>query len=139
MATEDPAETLAGLGEFAVIDRLVAGRDQPAAVALGPGDDAAVVVAGDGKTVVSTDMLVAAGTSGWTGRRRMMSAARPSRRTPPTSRPWVRWPPRSSSRSARPGHADLAGARAGRRDVGGGAAARAPASSVGIWSARRSG
>ena len=27
-------------------------------VALGPGDDAAVVVAGDGKTVVSTDMLV---------------------------------------------------------------------------------
>jgi thiamine-monophosphate kinase len=52
-------DTLAGLGEFAVIDRLVAGRDQPATVALGPGDDAAVVRAGDGKTVVSTDMLVA--------------------------------------------------------------------------------
>ena len=60
MATDDPAEkTLAGLGEFAVIDRLVAGRDQPAAVALGPGDDAAVLFAGDGRTVVSTDMLVA--------------------------------------------------------------------------------
>jgi thiamine-monophosphate kinase len=59
MASDDDAETLAGTGEFAVIDRLVAGRDQPAAVALGPGDDAAVVFAPDGKTVVSTDMLVA--------------------------------------------------------------------------------
>ncbi len=58
MATDEPAETLAGVGEFAVIDRLVAGREQPPAVALGPGDDAAIVVAGDGKTVVSTDMLV---------------------------------------------------------------------------------
>ena len=35
MATDEPAETLAGVGEFAVIDRLVAGRDQPATVALG--------------------------------------------------------------------------------------------------------
>lgn len=51
--------TLAGLGEFAVIDRLVAGRRQPGVVALGPGDDAAVVIAPDGRTVVSTDMLVA--------------------------------------------------------------------------------
>lgn len=58
MATDEPAETLAGVGEFAVIDRLVAGRQQPDTVALGPGDDAAIVVAGDGKTVVSTDMLV---------------------------------------------------------------------------------
>jgi thiamine-monophosphate kinase len=58
MASFDPAETLATAGEFAVIDRLVAGRDQPAAVELGPGDDAAVVRAGDGRTVVSTDMLV---------------------------------------------------------------------------------
>src|SRR6267142_5898249 len=59
MATDEPAETLAGVGEFAVIDRLVAGRNQPDTVALGPGDDAAVVVAGNGRTVVSTDMLVA--------------------------------------------------------------------------------
>ena len=59
MATDEQPETLAGVGEFAVIDRLVAGRDQPARVALGPGDDAAVVVTGDGRTVVSTDMLVA--------------------------------------------------------------------------------
>jgi thiamine-monophosphate kinase len=50
--------TLQGLGEFAVIDRLVRGRRQPAAVAVGPGDDAAVVSAGDGRTVISTDVLV---------------------------------------------------------------------------------
>ncbi len=59
MASEEHAETLAGVGEFAVIDRLVAGRDQPPSVAVGPGDDAAVVLAADGRTVVSTDMLVA--------------------------------------------------------------------------------
>lgn len=59
MASVEPAETLATAGEFAVIDRLVSGRDQPAAVELGPGDDAAVVRAADGRTVVSTDMLVA--------------------------------------------------------------------------------
>ncbi|WP_237573066.1 thiamine-phosphate kinase [Mycolicibacterium lacusdiani] len=56
MSEERP--TLAGLGEFAVIDGLVAGRTQPATVAVGPGDDAAVVVTGDGRVVVSTDMLV---------------------------------------------------------------------------------
>lgn len=50
--------TLRQLGEFAVIDRLVAGRRQPAAVTLGPGDDAALVTTGDGSVVVSTDMLV---------------------------------------------------------------------------------
>ena len=50
--------TLQQLGEFAVIDRLVRGRGQPAAVLLGPGDDGAVVAAGDGRVVVSTDMLV---------------------------------------------------------------------------------
>ncbi|BBY11320.1 thiamine-monophosphate kinase [Mycobacterium marseillense] len=50
--------TLQQFGEFAVIDRLVAGRRQPDAVVLGPGDDAALVAAGDGRAVVSTDMLV---------------------------------------------------------------------------------
>lgn len=54
----DSEPTLAQLGEFAVIDRINAGRVQPAAVVLGPGDDAAVVRAGDGRTVVSSDMLV---------------------------------------------------------------------------------
>lgn len=55
---DDPNESLADLGEFAVIDRLVSDRHQPPAVLVGPGDDAAVVRASDGRTVVSTDMLV---------------------------------------------------------------------------------
>lgn len=50
--------TLHEVGEFAVIDRLVAGRSRPAGVTVGPGDDAAVVAAPDGRVVVSTDMLV---------------------------------------------------------------------------------
>ena len=50
--------TLADLGEFAVIDRLVAGRPHHPKTLLGPGDDAAVVAASDGRMVVSTDMLV---------------------------------------------------------------------------------
>ncbi|KKC04051.1 thiamine-phosphate kinase, partial [Mycobacterium nebraskense] len=56
---DDASEpTLQQLGEFAVIDRLVRGRRQPAAVVVGPGDDAAVVQAKDGRIAVSTDMLV---------------------------------------------------------------------------------
>jgi thiamine-monophosphate kinase len=58
MSSEEPAESLADWGEFAVIDRLTSRHDQPAVVVLGPGDDAAVVRAADGRTVVSTDMLV---------------------------------------------------------------------------------
>ena len=61
MASDDATgrRRLAGLGEFAVIDRLVARiASSRAVVALGPGDDAAVVLAPDGRTVVSTDMLV---------------------------------------------------------------------------------
>jgi len=50
--------TLGELGEFGLLDRLTSGRHQPADVALGPGDDAAVVFAADGRVVVSTDMLV---------------------------------------------------------------------------------
>ena len=50
--------TLHQLGEFAVIDRLNTGRLWPAAVRVGPGDDAAVVDAPDGRVAVSTDMLV---------------------------------------------------------------------------------
>jgi len=56
--TSGEPPTLQRLGEFAVIDRLVRGRRQPHAVLLGPGDDGAVVSAGDGRVVVSTDMLV---------------------------------------------------------------------------------
>ncbi|WNG89444.1 thiamine-phosphate kinase [Mycobacterium sp. ITM-2016-00317] len=58
MADGDADDTLSGLGEFAVIERLVAGRRQPGFVTVGPGDDAAVVAAPDGRTVVCTDMLV---------------------------------------------------------------------------------
>jgi thiamine-monophosphate kinase len=53
---EEP--TLADLGEFAVIDRLLAGRRPSPHTLVGPGDDAAVVSAPDARVVVSTDMLV---------------------------------------------------------------------------------
>jgi thiamine-monophosphate kinase len=58
VSSGEPGLTLRQVGEFGMIDRLLAGRRQPPTTALGPGDDAAVVVAGDGRTVVSTDMLV---------------------------------------------------------------------------------
>jgi len=58
MADDERAETLGDLGEFTVIDRIVAGRAHPPGVLVGPGDDAAVVTAPDGRVVVSTDMLV---------------------------------------------------------------------------------
>ena len=54
----DPTASMADIGEFAVIDALVRGRRLPPSVTLGPGDDAAVVSFADGRTVVSTDMLV---------------------------------------------------------------------------------
>jgi thiamine-monophosphate kinase len=50
--------TLGEVGEFEVIDRLTRGRAASADVVVGPGDDGAVVSAGDGRVVVSTDMLV---------------------------------------------------------------------------------
>src|SRR5581483_1512521 len=50
--------TLGDIGEFGVIEGLIRGRRQPGAVAVGPGDDAAVLLAADGRVVVSTDMLV---------------------------------------------------------------------------------
>ncbi|OJZ75085.1 thiamine-phosphate kinase [Mycobacterium paraffinicum] len=58
MGDDGSKSTLQQLGEFAVIDRLVRGRRQPAAVAVGPGDDEAVIHTGDGRVAVSTDMLV---------------------------------------------------------------------------------
>ena len=57
-AGADPEETLAGVGEFAIIEQLVAGHGQPDGVLVGPGDDAAVLRVLDGRMVVSTDMLV---------------------------------------------------------------------------------
>ena len=103
MASEEPADSLAGLGEFAVIDRLVAGRDQPAVGRRGPRRRRRGRRRGRtaGRWCPPT-CSSKADTSGWTGRRRTTWAARPSRRTPPTSRPWAPRQPRSSSRSAHP-------------------------------------
>lgn len=52
------SDSLSAVGEFAVIDRLLNGRVQPPSVTVGPGDDAAVIATSDGRTAVSTDMLV---------------------------------------------------------------------------------
>jgi thiamine-monophosphate kinase len=53
-----PTETIGTLGEFGLIDRVTTDRVQPASTLLGPGDDAAVVAAPDGRVVASTDVLV---------------------------------------------------------------------------------
>jgi thiamine-monophosphate kinase len=58
VVTDGARPTLREVGEFAVIDRLVLGRQQPVGVDVGPGDDAAVLAAPDGNVVVTTDMLV---------------------------------------------------------------------------------
>ncbi|WP_214368490.1 thiamine-phosphate kinase [Pseudonocardia sp. H11422] len=50
--------TLDEVGEFGLIARVTANRRQPAATLLGPGDDAAVVAAPDGRVVACTDVLV---------------------------------------------------------------------------------
>jgi thiamine-monophosphate kinase len=57
---EPPAtgDTVADVGEFGVIRRITEGRPQPPSVLLGPGDDAAVVAAPDGRVVATTDVLV---------------------------------------------------------------------------------
>jgi thiamine-monophosphate kinase len=52
------SSTLGELGEFGLIERVTAERHQPAATLLGPGDDAAVVAAADGRVVACTDVLV---------------------------------------------------------------------------------
>jgi thiamine-monophosphate kinase len=46
------------LGEFGLIRRVTAGRTPAPGTLLGPGDDAAVVAAPDGRVVVGTDVLV---------------------------------------------------------------------------------
>ncbi|MBY4210738.1 thiamine-phosphate kinase [Rhodococcus fascians] len=50
--------TVAQIGEFDVIARAVADRVQPTSTIVGPGDDAAVVSASDGRVAATTDMLV---------------------------------------------------------------------------------
>ncbi|MBY8856280.1 thiamine-phosphate kinase [Nocardia sp. CA2R105] len=56
--TDTSPRTVRELGEFGLIARMSTGRAQVPAVLLGPGDDAAVLAAPDGRFVVSTDMLV---------------------------------------------------------------------------------
>lgn len=57
--SEPPAEaTLADVGEFGVIDRLVRLFPQDEQVLVGPGDDAAVLRVKVGHVVVSTDLMV---------------------------------------------------------------------------------
>jgi thiamine-monophosphate kinase len=58
MGPPNDSETVAELGEFGLIRRLTSGKPQPAVTLLGPGDDAAVVRAADGRVVASTDVLV---------------------------------------------------------------------------------
>ncbi len=50
--------SLSEVGEFALIERMTRGRRQPRTTLLGPGDDAAVVAAADGRVVATTDVLV---------------------------------------------------------------------------------
>lgn len=56
--SEQPAATVADVGEFGVIRRITDQRWQPASTLLGPGDDAALVAASDGRVVATTDVLV---------------------------------------------------------------------------------
>jgi thiamine-monophosphate kinase len=53
-----PPQTVADVGEFGLIARVAARLPQPASTLLGPGDDAALVAAPDGRVAVSTDLLV---------------------------------------------------------------------------------
>ncbi|MFC4145545.1 thiamine-phosphate kinase [Micromonospora mangrovi] len=50
--------TVAGVGEFGLIDRVTARLTYGESCLLGPGDDGAVVAAPDGRVVASTDVLV---------------------------------------------------------------------------------
>jgi len=57
--TPPPAPgTLGATGEFAAIDEITRNLTMPAGTEIGPGDDAAVIAAPDGRVVISTDMLV---------------------------------------------------------------------------------
>ncbi|MEU8384994.1 AIR synthase related protein, partial [Streptosporangium sp. NPDC048865] len=50
--------TVGDLGEFGVVARIAGRLPQGGTVLLGPGDDAAVVSAPDGRVVVTTDLLI---------------------------------------------------------------------------------
>ena len=52
------ADTLGAVGELAALTRIFPRLPAAAAQLLGPGDDAAVVAAPDGRFVVTTDMMI---------------------------------------------------------------------------------
>ena len=52
------AQTISQVGEFGLINRVTSGRAQSPGTLLGPGDDAAVLAAPDGRVVATTDVLV---------------------------------------------------------------------------------
>jgi thiamine-monophosphate kinase len=54
----DPADTVKVVGEFGVIDRVLAQAGTARAAQVGPGDDAAVLSTPDGRVVATTDVLV---------------------------------------------------------------------------------
>jgi thiamine-monophosphate kinase len=54
----DPADSVGVVGEFGVIARIVARSGAAALAEVGPGDDAAVLRAPDGRVVACTDVLV---------------------------------------------------------------------------------
>ena len=58
--TPEPAapDTLGGIGELAVLARIFPRLPTAASALLGPGDDAALVAAPDGRFVVTTDMMI---------------------------------------------------------------------------------
>jgi thiamine-monophosphate kinase len=55
---QSPNDTVAGVGEVATLRRIFPRLPQAEAELLGPGDDAAVIAAPDGRFVVTTDMMV---------------------------------------------------------------------------------
>ncbi|GAB3361448.1 thiamine-phosphate kinase [Modestobacter lapidis] len=54
----DPTDSVGAIGEFGVIARVLARSGTAALAEVGPGDDAAVLRAPDGRVVVCTDVLV---------------------------------------------------------------------------------
>lgn len=58
MQRQDPHETLGSVGELGVLSRIFPLLPSSAVELLGPGDDAAVVAAPDGRYVVTTDMMI---------------------------------------------------------------------------------
>src|ERR1700709_432377 len=56
--SEDDTITVADMGEFGLIARVTAALSPAETTLLGPGDDAAIVGAADGRVVASTDLLI---------------------------------------------------------------------------------